>query len=201
MTPRQFIRLVQQDCSAKGVQFKVTDGAFLVLDGLRCNGYFVEEPTPILAVATGKSSRKWFKTLVHEYCHMLQWLEQTRKWKDSAKSDYMWSWFVGEDRVTRRQAYRSALYALDLELDCERRVLRLIKKLDLPIDPVRYAQEANAYVYFYYAALKHKRWYEVGKEPYSLPRLVDRMPKHLRGKHHQISKRMLQTFEKHLGWS
>lgn len=200
MTSSQFVEMVRRECKKHGVRFFLSKKPYVFYDGNRCNGYFYDLPRPVLAVAAGQSRKKWFKVLVHEYCHMLQWLDDAQVWHNSIKADPFWQWFLGKKKLSSRQAYKYAMYLVDVELDCERRVLKMIKKFDLPIDAVQYAQNGNAYVYFYHLALKHRRWYDIGKEPYNSPKLVAQMPKHLKGNHHKISKKLEKAFEKHLGW-
>ena len=200
MTHSQFIKMVKDECKKNGVRFFLSKRPYVTYDRQRVNGYFIDIPDPVLAVATGQTRKQWFKVLIHEYCHMLQWLDGAREWHNSIKAEPFWPWFAGNKKLSSKQAHKYAMYLVDVELDCERRVLKMIKDLDLPIDAGQYARNANAYVYFYHLALKHRRWYDIGQEPYNTPKLVALMPAHLRGSHRSISKKMVSDFEKHLGW-
>ena len=75
----------------------------------------------------------------------------------------------------------------------------MITDLDLPLDPERYAQTANAYVMFYHLIQKHRRWYEVGKEPYHIEEIVSAMPKDLNTlNYEEISDEMVTLFESYM---
>ena len=67
----------------------------------------------------------------------------------------------------------------NLEHDCERRTLAMIKDYDLPIDGEKYARMAASYVMFYEYVKKHRKWYKIGKEPYRNEKLLKVMPANL----------------------
>lgn len=199
MTPKQFVEFVKKDCKAKGVRLHLSQGKYVVMDGTRVSGYFLDSP-PVLAVAMGRSFMEWFPTFVHEYCHMLQWYEGARVWDNAGKSELLWSWLSGKRSLTKKQAKQMALWAMSVELDCERRVVKMIRRHKLPLELKWYCKQANAYIYFYHLVYLHRRWYSVGKEPYNNAVLVASMPAHLRGSHRTISKKRIALYEKCLGW-
>lgn len=200
MSPKKFLELVKKDCKEHGVRLHLSKGRYVVMDGTRCSGYFTSDEPPTLAVAMGREFSEWFPTLVHEYCHMQQWLEDTKIWRNANDNMDLWDWLAGKKDLPSRTAKKLCMRALDCELDCERRAVAMIKKYKFPLEIVPYCKQANAYAYFYHLVYKHRRWYEVGKEPYNNPVLVDSMPGHLRGDHRTISERRVRLFEKCLGW-
>lgn len=116
----------------------------------RCRGYFDGE---VLNVAVRNPIAQW--TFVHEFCHFLQWLEDRKP-------------FVGEDALTKIERRRLRLTDwgdvwknLQLEHDCERRVIRLGKKWGLFTEE-EYAPRSNVYMYFYHFVWVTGQWWNTG---------------------------------------
>ena len=105
------------------------------------NGYF-DSDTKIFMCCIGKDMSEWMPIYIHEYCHFKQWEEKADVWEN------------GSD--------------LELEADCERRVVDMILLHNILIDVHDYAQKANAYVHFYNYIDLYDKWYISGKEPYKL---------------------------------
>lgn len=200
MSPEEFVEFVKKDCKEKGVRLHLPESKYVVMDRTRVSGYFTDNP-PVLAVAMNREFMEWFPTLVHEYCHMLQWYEGARVWENAGKSEFLWPWLAKKRSLTAKQAKQMALWAMSVELDCERRVVKMIRRHKLPLDLKWYCRQANAYIYFYHLVYLHRRWYEVGKEPYNTPEIVDSMPAHLWGNHRRISAKRVALYEKCLGWA
>src|SRR5690606_18932274 len=49
-------------------------------DGTESGGYFCGD-TRRLVVATGGSEAAWLGILLHEYCHLTQWVEDSAIWR------------------------------------------------------------------------------------------------------------------------
>ena len=201
MSPQKFLEMVKKDCKEKKVRLHLSKGRYVVMDGTRCSGYFTSDEPPTLAVAMGRETSEWFPTLVHEYCHMQQWLDDTKIWWNANTNTDLWDWLSGKKELSSKKAFQSCMYALDCELDCERRSVKMIKHFGLPLKVDSYCQQANAYAYFYHLVYKHRRWYEVGKEPYNNRKIVSSMPKNLNGDHRTISDARVRLYEKCLGWT
>lgn len=166
-------------------------------DAAVCNGYFDQE-APELAVACGQDFDKWFSVFIHESCHMDQWIEQCPAWTDGEihgveAYDLLELWLQGAIELNEEQKHAVIQPPMFVELDCERRVVQKIKDLNLPIDPLRYAQRANSYVYFYLLMGFTRKWYEIDKEPYNYPAIVCKMPTHLDGDYSQIPQGIKET--------
>jgi hypothetical protein len=132
---------------------KAYDGRILLYKGEYCGGNdrcygmfeFSIKDIPIIKVAVGnKTNERWFGVLIHEYCHFLQWKEQSKIWKDFEESN-----FNIEDIINNPKKFKKEILLLiRLEADCERRVIQLIRKYRL-FDEKEYAKEANAVLYKY----------------------------------------------------
>lgn len=135
----------------------------------RSGGWFDGDSSqPVLAVGTG-GEHEWLGTLLHEYCHLTQWAEGAPVWKAADGWAKVGPWLDGK-------AVRGVPEAMaglrELEADCERRTVRLIRELEAPIDLDEYCRAANAYVHFYNYMAEHRKWYAPGKGPYSVPEVL-----------------------------
>lgn len=128
-------------------------------DGVPCGGYF-DGDAKVLAVATGRDTQVWLGTLLHEYCHVTQWVESQPLWR--AYDEGMWRWLDGNRVRDPEKAVRSVQA---LEEDCERRTIRLIQELGAPVDLERYVRGANAYIHFHNVLLETRKWYRPDASP------------------------------------
>jgi len=138
------------------------------------SGYFQDRPVPTLGVALGGDWTDTFPVFLHEYAHLTQWAEGIALWTDLFRdgveaNDWMDRWLAGEDLPAEQVAWMfRAVRAI--EMDCERRALALIERLNLPLDPVVYARKANAYVLFYHHAQRDRSWRPAdAAPPYRIP--------------------------------
>jgi len=154
----------------KGVQF--SEG------GILCNGYF-DDITSTLACALGKDVSQWLVILLHESCHMDQWVEKVPEWTENVGMDNIEKWLNGDDTVNMNNIDNEIRTSIIVEVDCEKRTVEKIKKygLDSIINIDEYIQKSNAYVLFYLWMRKNRKWYTIGKEPYNITDVVNVMPK------------------------
>jgi len=145
---------------------------------LQVNGFYDGE-TRQFGIAIGKPIKNWFPILVHEYCHFLQDLEKFAPFKKLECTNFpdFDRWINGYEEYSDWDMKEVFQVTQEVEWDCERRVMEMIETHNLPIDREQYAQEANAYLMFYKAALKHRKWYT--KEPYRVKSICNRLPKTL----------------------
>ena len=176
-----FIKFVQQQCYEKGIWFFLCKGDHVNLGSTKCNGFF-DARLATLAVACGKDPAIWHQTLVHEYGHMTQWAEQCSVWNLSqinnmADSELLIDlWLAHEIELNQEQLDKHIFRARAIEVDCENRTLKLIEEHNLPINKNDYAKRANAYMYFWTAMKKLRKWYRIGKEPYIQKNILELMP-------------------------
>lgn len=142
---------------------------------VRSNGYFSEEwdgSPPTLAIATNSNS---LDTMIHEYCHMQQFLESHPTWMALASRGQMWNWLSGidypDDVITE-----SVLAYMNVEIDCEKRAVEFHQEWDTGINIEEYIQKANAYILFYRYLREYRKWYEPQYEPYNLGSVWKNMP-------------------------
>jgi hypothetical protein len=144
-------------------------------------GYFDESMTT-MAIALG--SPIWYKTLLHEYNHMRQWVEGIDIWSESflTKHDMDTSqiidlWYDNKVELTEEQLEIYFGHCLAIELDCEKRTVEMIADYYMPISIETYAQEANAYLLSYSEFRRRRSWSVPGRAGYHNPEIVAAMPR------------------------
>jgi hypothetical protein len=164
------------------------------VDGNIVDGYFSDADNEL--VITTKDC--WPEILVHEFCHYLQWIEKCKYWTnldidDTNCLDLMWKWINHEIELSK--AKRKIVFSRirDMELDCERRTVELIKKYNLPINLKEYICFANVYIYYYNFARVTRKWFPDEVSPMTMDKVHSLMPKSLEGKRNKMSEEMFNT--------
>ena len=132
---------------------KAYDGKIMLFRGEYCGGNdrcygmfeFNSNDNPVIKVATGnKTNQVWFGVLIHEYCHFLQWKENSQIWRDFEECNFSIDNIIKNPKKYKKEI----LLLLRLEADCERRAVKLIRQHGL-FDETEYIREANAVLYKY----------------------------------------------------
>lgn len=191
MEAQEFIKHVKQECKKHNINcvLKNTKTVKLTDDNDRCSGYFDEES---LVVAMNRPDA--LQILVHEYCHLTQWVEQCDSWVASVKNeshDKLYRWLAGEDIKDIKKAIS---ICRDLELDNEKRAIKMIKRFNLPIDIDIYIKKANAYVQYYNYLPISRKWCSPKNTPYKNNRLVELMSSKFNMNYNKLTKRLLKAF-------
>lgn len=189
---KEFIQYVKEECRRNGIKFLLKPVKyFMISRKFRCGGYF-DCSTGVLACAENNSD--YFEVLVHEFCHMQQWLDpECHVWEISENSrslEKLNEWFSGK-KVHNIKKHLAIVR--DLELDTEMRAVEIIKKFNLSIDIERYIQKSNAYVQSYNRMGVTRKW--VNKKVYNTE-VVDSMPKSFDMDYENYSKEIDDIFEK-----
>jgi DNA-directed RNA polymerase subunit F len=199
-----FIDFAREETDRYEINFELRDVKYfrLVDEGYaKCHGYF-DEDGMALKCATNMHHSKWVPILIHEYSHFEQWVEQCPAWTDSiCKEDEtgndFYLWVMGKKEIPYKIAKKIVSKTRDMELDCERRAHKNIKKFNLPLDREAYAQQANAYIHFYNWTLERRTWYKVKKCPYHMREITKLMPKTLRGNYDKTPQGLMDLFDKY----
>lgn len=138
------------------------DGKVIFLKGDSCGGkskcsglfYLNSNDTPIIKVAKGSlTEEEWFGILLHEYCHFLQWRDDTKEWNKFCDYDITYSQII-----LKPQKYKKELESLmELEINCEKCATNIIKNNNL-FNYKKYAQSANAIIYKYAFLYNYGKW-------------------------------------------
>ena len=205
---------VSSKCVLNGISFHLHNTANVVYDGdgTECSGFFNgAEDDKSLEVAFNKPTRDWLPVLLHESCHMDQYLENAKVWQDitmpdgSESTDMLFQWAAGnaaEKRVIESMLDLDDIInrALQVELDCERRTLEKIISYDLIdfINPIEYIQKSNSYIYFYLFIKEYGAFYDAKNKPYENHMIWSAAPSHFNGDYTKIPPLLLEAFRKHL---
>jgi hypothetical protein len=143
---------------------KDLDGKLIFLKGRYCGGkskcsglfYLDSKDNPVIKVAKGGlDEEEWFGVLLHEYCHFIQWRDNSKYWESFCNYDVTYSQIL-----LKPEKYKLALTVLmDLEINCERLAVKIIKNNNL-FDHKTYAQSANAILYKYAFLYNFNKWPE-----------------------------------------
>jgi len=117
-----------------------------------------------------------FEILIHEYCHFLQWKTDRKFWDDSSEHyDTLFDWVKDKSlEISEENLIKSLHTILEIEHDCERRVLKLVKNnpiQDFDID--KYIRAVNAYLWSYHI---NKEFRTRPKNPIYSSRVLEHMP-------------------------
>lgn len=204
---QSFIKKTIRNANKIGVSVLLSSGRYLYYDddnpNSACNGYFDDEEQEF-GVACGQPFKDWIITFIHESCHVDQWVEEDDNFMGGTIGsvirayDLLDLWLNHNIELTGKQLDEVIKKTMIVELDCERRAIRKIKKYKLPINTRDYARRANAYVYFYFSMKYSREWYKIDEEPYSFPEILDAMPTSLSGKYDKIPKKHITLILKHL---
>ena len=189
---RAFINHVKGHCKEVGIKCDIRPVKYLVLSGnIRCSGYFCEETMRL--VVAGKS-KDWLGVLAHEYAHLTQWQDKsTNIWNTGSTGvTHLDDWLGGKKIRSIKKAIQQSR---DLELDNEKRTVKLIKKWKLPIDLNDYIKKANAYIQFYNWMRYSKRWSSPGNAPYGNKAIYEAMPTNFRMNYNKMSDKYLKLYK------
>jgi hypothetical protein len=165
---------ISTKCIKNKINFRLEYAEQVDTNNIPCSGYFDEKS---LVVATKKKTiQDWLDILIHESCHLDQFIEKSSVWVPDDLGLYVVEDWISEKRkkfnlskVT--EAFQNTIL---LELDCEKRTVKKIKKYKLNFNIDLYTQKANAYLYGYGVSFKKKVW---PNRPYEKNFIINKMPK------------------------
>ena len=169
---KKLVADVSLKCIKNNISLRLENKHLVDMDNLPCSGYFDESS---LVVATKKSKvTEWVTTLLHESCHMDQYLEKSKVYVPDKDALNIVEGWINKKSMNKERLVQGFKNTILLELDCEQRTVKKIKKYGLNISIVKYVQEANAYLFSYLYALDERTWY---KAPYENDQIVKNMPR------------------------
>lgn len=188
---KDFIKYVKSECKKHGIKCDLRKTKYVKLSGnIKCSGYF-DEDEPALVCSMNRPDS--LEILAHEFGHFTQWRENIDIWKKSMVSmPLVDEWLEGKEVPNIKKHLATCR---NLELDNEKRAVKIIKKFDLDIDIDRYIKKANAYVMFYNRLLATRKWTTPNNSPYSNQRIVEKMPRYFMKDYSTLPKRIEKVFE------
>ena len=189
---KEFIDFVKNECKKYGIKCKLKNVSYLKLsDGINCSGFFDEEDKELVVAMKHPLA---LGVLAHEYSHLTQWVDGCKEWKEGCRGlPKVDDWLTGKNV---RNIKRYLAYSRDLELDNEKRTVKLIKKWKLPIDIKDYVQRANSYIQFYNWLYYSRKWSSPSNSPYTNPNVYGKMPTTFRMNYKTMSDKYKQLYKK-----
>lgn len=186
---KAFIEYVKAHCKELGIKCDLRPTKFVYCGNIRCGGYF-DSDSKILVVSM--KHKDALGILAHEYCHLTQWQDGIELWDIAGhaliKVD---AWLQGK-RIHNIATHLA--HSRDLELDNERRSVKMIKKWKLSVDVDDYIQKANAYVHFYNWMYHSRAWSKPKNSPYTNPNIIGLMSKKFNMQYKQLPKKVYNAF-------
>ena len=186
-----FIEHVRAECKRTGIKCDLRPTKYLKLNNIRCSGYFDSEGKTLVCSMNRPDA---LGILAHEYAHLTQWEDDIPLWAAADKSLGKIDNWLGGKRV--HNIKRHLAVSRDLELDNERRTVRLIKKWKLSIDVDDYTRKANSYVHFYNWMYHTRKWSSPSNSPYTNPAIQSVMSSRFNMKYDELTPRVYNAFAK-----
>lgn len=158
---KKFVDSVKRKCKYHGIKLVLSPSRYVIFtDDYKneCAGYFADDDK-LLVVACGKPAEEWIQILVHESCHMDQWIQNDPRLEEWGNACISYSQYLQGNKILNKAQLRSVEDKLiELELDCEIRSVAKIKKWGLPISIEKYIKEANVYILSYRIQGQYKKF-------------------------------------------
>jgi hypothetical protein len=190
---KMFIEMVKSGCKKHKISCKLKDVKYLKpVPSIRCTGYFDDENKTLQVAMKQKDS---FEILVHEYSHLTQWIDKVPVYMKANKYLLAVDKWIAGTNLPSAVVDAAIQGTVDLELDNEKRSVKLIAKYNLSIDKENYIKKANAYLYFYHWMKNTRKWSTPNNLPYRNKNIVAAMPTTFRGKYDKLPKRFEKLFK------
>jgi hypothetical protein len=189
---------VSKLCIQNGVTMRMHNGSKVHLGNrMYSSGFFSSDPNGLeLAVSTGVNDEKWLIILIHESCHLDQWVEDRSVFDKMDSGACVDDWISGK-RMWKKKVNKSIDEIIKIELDCEKRSVKKIKKYKLPVDITRYTMMANTYMYFYEWMRESRMWIPRNKSLYT-EEIIKHAPKKFKRDYSNIPPKLKEAFEKYI---
>jgi len=164
----RFISDLKTKCKENGIKLFLPKGKSIKYGSNFVSGYFDEK---VLACAMGKPDS--IMILVHESCHLDQFLDNNTLWVRGEKYPDIDDWLDGKEFENIDKSIDESKL---LELDCEKRAVIKMKKYCIKFDQKEYTKKANSYVQFYNYLKLTRKWCSKNNTPYNNKNVYSIMP-------------------------
>ena len=173
---RQFVKFVRSHLAEYGMKLIIGRGKHVNTDGFRCSGYFDESGGTI---AVARKSNEFMQVLVHEYCHFLQYINNSKIYKKCYDASFIVDQWLKGKNYPIKKVKRAFFLVRAMERDCERRALKIIKEFNLKIDSKMYAKRAHVYIYSHFLMEKTRKFDSFKRNPYYSKYVLKIMPSNM----------------------
>lgn len=180
---KQFVEQVKAELHSYGFRLCFGRGQTVNGGGWRAEGFFCDRRR-IIRVARGHPH--WLGTLLHEYAHFRQWVEQsTHVYNADNAAACVVHDYLHRGKATAPAVLRKAFRrVMAFERDAEMRAVAIAKSRNLPVDYAAYARYANLYIYSHHLMRDTGCW-RSGRNPYRSWKIVDMMPSDFKARSHE----------------
>ena len=173
----RFRKDLRDKCKKHGITLKLVDTptiAYVENEEIQVSGYFDSE-NKILAVACGKDIVEWLEILIHESCHLDQYVEESELWfandyNGIDASTILDLWLAKIVELKPKMLNEITKKIIDLERDCDMRSIDKIREYGMNdiIDIDLYTRKSNAYHLSYIAVKRLRKWNKPLKAAYQV---------------------------------
>ena len=96
----KFIEQLKKDCKSNQIGLFLYDQKFIIEDGDKFGGWFDPTKRELHCSFPAKLQKKYVELLIHESCHMDQFLTKAPKWtieQNQCSLELFWEWTKGKD--------------------------------------------------------------------------------------------------------
>lgn len=106
-----------------------------------------------------KPTKSWLDTYVHEYCHFLQSYYETPIYKTYWKPLKSIIYTEKDLKTSNQKLIETQMHIIrQMETECCKMSIGLIKFYDLPINIIQSAKVSNAYIFYHHLVEENKTW-------------------------------------------
>ncbi len=187
-----------QDYGVK-IEFSKKEKIELIDDGSMCYGYWDDSDpkNPILACSVKGDINKWGPFFTHEFGHFQQWRDRTEVWRSNVKFTAKEQAAIINNRpISEKRMIKFLSACRELELDAEKRAVKLFKKYNVPIDLDKYIKGANVYIFFQNYLYWYRHWCQ-RTPPYEIQELMNLVKPAFYNGYKNIPKDLFEGFKKY----
>lgn len=154
----RFIKELKIKCKKYNVKLILYNQKYIEEDGEKFGGWFDPIGMELHCAFPDKIQSKYVEILIHESCHLDQWIENTKYWNLEVINNSLntlWETLKGKKVKNLKFHLRNVQM---MEAECEKMSIEKIKDYDLGIDINKYTQKANSYLLFYTLLIETKKW-------------------------------------------
>ena len=171
----------------------------LLNDNSLCHGYWddTDPKKPILACSIKGPVEEWGPIFAHEFGHFQQWRDRTDIWKNNNKiTAYDQYAIINNFPISEKKLIKAINCFINIELDAEKRAVKLFKKYNIPIDIEQYIKGANLYIFFQRYLYWYRKWCQ-SQPPYKIPELLSLVKPAFYRNYENISNDLFEGFKKY----
>lgn len=179
---KEFINHVKEHLAQYDMELLWGRGFTVHCGGYTSSAYF-SEYQGVIKVAKG--NHFWLESLVHEYAHFLQWLNNCPVFKKADKAIMNVDKWFSRKKIDQNELKKSFEILRTMERDCEMMACKIAKRFKLPINTNGYIKRANLYIYTHWMMEKHQKFWAFRRDPMNSRYILSLMPSNFRARSHK----------------